>query len=270
MRVTRLEVFGFKSFMDRLVLPMEGGVTGVVGPNGCGKSNIVDAIRWVLGETKASSLRGDSLEDVIFNGTDKLRPLGLAEVTLTIRANQDNLFEDLISSSIEADLIARSVEQEVQAEPVEVLAVEEPISGVSTADEKRPHLTVIEGSLGKGAKAELDQDQGQSQDQDPARGQQQSGTLLARFSWLKSVSEVQVTRRLYRAASRIFHQPSALPVAEHEELFRAVGLSGGRTDRPPGKVSRIVTRVPPKALKSSGSGRNSGFSGKNPPGFPAA
>ena len=61
MRVERLEIFGFKSFMERLVLPLEAGVTGVVGPNGCGKSNIIDALRWVLGETRASQLRGDVL-----------------------------------------------------------------------------------------------------------------------------------------------------------------------------------------------------------------
>ena len=66
MRVTRLEVFGFKSFMDRLVLPFNSGISGVVGPNGCGKSNIVDALRWVLGETRAKNLRGAIAEDVIF------------------------------------------------------------------------------------------------------------------------------------------------------------------------------------------------------------
>ncbi len=95
MRITRLEVFGFKSFLEKLVLPMEAGITGVVGPNGCGKSNIVDALRWVLGETRASNLRGGTLEDVIFNGTDKLRPLGLAEVTLSLRASRKDFFEDL-------------------------------------------------------------------------------------------------------------------------------------------------------------------------------
>ena len=95
MRVSRIEIFGFKSFMDRIVLPLDGGVTGVVGPNGCGKSNIVDALRWVLGETRASALRGGVLEDVIFNGTAKLRPLGLAEVTVSVRASGENFFADL-------------------------------------------------------------------------------------------------------------------------------------------------------------------------------
>src|SRR5689334_10415351 len=134
MRVTRLEVFGFKSFMERLVLPLEGGVTGVVGPNGCGKSNIVDALRWVLGETRAGNLRGDVLEDVIFNGTDKLRPLGLAEVSITLRAQGANFFEDLLTPQAETELAAlfehlqieeeTAAEPEASAEPIEEQAVE--------------------------------------------------------------------------------------------------------------------------------------------------
>ena len=86
MRVTRLEVFGFKSFMERLVLPLEGGVTGVVGPNGCGKSNIVDALRWVLGETRASNLRGDVLEDVIFNADLFVPPFVDADLLVDMEA----------------------------------------------------------------------------------------------------------------------------------------------------------------------------------------
>ncbi|MDA8429976.1 MAG: chromosome segregation protein SMC [Geobacteraceae bacterium] len=82
MKIKRLEISGFKSFADKVVLDFQQEVTGVVGPNGCGKSNIVDAIRWCMGEQSAKHLRGKAMEDVIFAGSDSRRPLGVAEVSL--------------------------------------------------------------------------------------------------------------------------------------------------------------------------------------------
>ncbi len=84
MRLRRLETFGFKSFADRMSFDFTDGVTAVIGPNGCGKSNIVDSIKWVIGEQSAKALRGEEMTDVIFNGCASRRPMALCEVTLVM------------------------------------------------------------------------------------------------------------------------------------------------------------------------------------------
>src|SRR5881392_516683 len=82
MRLERIEINGFKSFSDRSELAFDKGVTAIVGPNGCGKSNVADAITWVMGEQSAKSLRGERMEDVIFSGSDARKPTASAEVRL--------------------------------------------------------------------------------------------------------------------------------------------------------------------------------------------
>ena len=88
MNISKLEIFGFKSFAKKETVHFNSGITGIVGPNGCGKTNIVDAIRWVLGEQKTKRLRSSKMEEVIFNGASNVKPLGLCEVFLTIENNK--------------------------------------------------------------------------------------------------------------------------------------------------------------------------------------
>jgi len=82
MRLRRIEIVGFKSFMERTVFTFPSRITGIVGPNGCGKTNVADAVLWAMGEMRPTHLRSSSMEDVIFNGTESLKPLGMAEVSL--------------------------------------------------------------------------------------------------------------------------------------------------------------------------------------------
>jgi chromosome segregation protein len=89
-RLKSLEIKGFKSFADKTVLNFDEGITGVIGPNGCGKSNIIDSIRWVIGEQKISQLRSENLESLVFNGSKNRSASGLAEVSLTFE-NTKNL-----------------------------------------------------------------------------------------------------------------------------------------------------------------------------------
>ena len=94
MNFKKIEVFGFKSFADRKVIEINDGITGIVGPNGCGKSNVADAVRWVLGEQSAKALRGKNMQDVIFNGTKVRKSMSFAEVSLFFD-NSEKLFPTL-------------------------------------------------------------------------------------------------------------------------------------------------------------------------------
>ena len=110
MYLKNLTVLGFKSFADKTSLNFQPGVTAIVGPNGCGKSNVSDAVRWVLGEQSAKALRGGEMADVIFNGTDHRKPLGMAEVSLTIGGvDQENLKASGIDLSYDEVTLTRRV-----------------------------------------------------------------------------------------------------------------------------------------------------------------
>ncbi len=245
------------------MLPLEAGITGVVGPNGCGKSNIIDALRWVLGETRASQLRGGVLEDVIFNGTESLRPLGLAEVSIVIRAEKDNLLAELVSYYEAAEnAVARNtagseagVDIKSDTGP-EAEKISDPV--VTPGDTLSQTSALPTQAVNDDAVESLGDDSGAGD------GQHMSGAAeevveaashdfmsdikasLSKYSWLQAVSEVQVTRRLYRSGeSEFFINKVPARLKDLKELFRVLGLaSRGYTIIAQGEIGRIITAKP--------------------------
>ena len=104
MFLKRIELQGLKSFADKSIITFDSDVIGIVGPNGCGKSNINDAIRWVLGEQSVKSLRGNSMSDVIFNGSAQRKPVNMAEVTLVFDNSRHLLNVDFEDAGLAEDV----------------------------------------------------------------------------------------------------------------------------------------------------------------------
>src|SRR5438132_5460718 len=115
MRLKSLDLLGFKSFSETTAITFSPGITAVVGPNGCGKSNVVDAIRWVLGEQAATRLRGKAAEDLIYAGNDSYQPAGMAEVTLLLEAEAESLLPEPYSALSEI-AVTRRVYRSSEAE----------------------------------------------------------------------------------------------------------------------------------------------------------
>ncbi|HEX6278887.1 MAG TPA: AAA family ATPase, partial [Pyrinomonadaceae bacterium] len=136
-KLQRLEITGFKSFADHTEIVFTGnGITAVVGPNGCGKSNVSDAISWVLGEQRAKSLRGAEMKDVVFQGTKNRKPSGMAEVVLHMVRDEDAFdmdeaeLEDIDSTLSEIDELAVDVDA-LEAETIETPEPFEPVAAIA-------------------------------------------------------------------------------------------------------------------------------------------
>lgn len=121
-----IQIFGFKSFADRSVIEFRDGISALLGPNGCGKSNVVDSIKWVLGEQSTKTLRAEKMEDVIFNGTENRKALNVAEVTLTL-SNDDGVLPIEIPEIEVKRRLHRSGESEyfINSAPVKLREVRE-------------------------------------------------------------------------------------------------------------------------------------------------
>ncbi len=224
MRLTRLEIFGFKSFVERFVLNFDKNRIGIVGPNGCGKSNIVDALRWVLGETYAKQLRGNVLEDLIFNGSESRRPLGMAEVIITIRPEpgwSDNL----------------RLEQ--------ILAAEK-----SSAAEKQEEAAALLEATGDSADASSDTGLPDGEVpgvvKEPDIEEVVLPQALREIPGLLNSTEIQFTRRLYRSGeSEYFINRVPCRLRDMVDVYRVIGLGArGLSIVQQGEIGQFISRKP--------------------------
>lgn len=209
MRLTRLEIFGFKSFVDRFVLDFNRDLIGIIGPNGCGKSNIVDSLRWILGETHARQLRGKLFDDLIFNGSESRRALGLAEVSITIRPSEG------WADNIALDELSLSDEQDTETAQIANDEIEEVAAAESDSEQIIPEQNELPRKLNE-------------------------------IPGVFDAAEIQLTRRLYRSGESEFYI-NRVPcrLRDMVDLYRLIGLgSRGLNIVQQGTVGEIVTKKP--------------------------
>ncbi|HVG22130.1 MAG TPA: AAA family ATPase, partial [Blastocatellia bacterium] len=279
-RLEKLEINGFKSFADRTTLIFGEGITGVVGPNGCGKSNVAEAISWVLGEQSAKNLRGGKMEDVIFNGTRDRKPTGMAEVLLTMVAIEDiaerevekddeSEYEEAINSAEHAAESARSLVQEVTgAEASDAPINDAPINqtdrlvqvdagaAAPALDEGRSarvddvlaaaHYESPSDSTPDRANSEQAQgedSQGQRKPADPARPYRRRKRRVVAVS---AGERITVGRRLYRTGDSDYlmnGRPCLL--RDIQDLFAGTGLGGAHyAIVEQGRIGQILSSKP--------------------------
>ncbi|MCB9536276.1 MAG: AAA family ATPase [Myxococcales bacterium] len=164
MKLKRLDIHGFKSFYHRTTVVFDDGITAVVGPNGCGKSNIVDSIKWVMGEQGAKSLRGTSMEDVVFAGSEKRGPMGMCEVRLTF-LNDGSAEVPARWQTVDEIAIERRLERSkgsdylVNKQRCRLADIQDLLagSGVSGAGGQRAYAIIEQGQIGKIVSAKADE-----------------------------------------------------------------------------------------------------------------
>jgi chromosome segregation protein len=230
MKVTRLEIFGFKSFLERFVLNFDKSMIGIVGPNGCGKSNVVDALRWVLGETHAKQLRGGSFEDLIFNGSESKRPLGMAEVSLTIQPDSDwntkiKAQSDLSQAISELDKLESEIELHTENQVTENSEGEHELSGDKDTETS-------------------------SQDAENKSDKEEPLSIVSKrimeIPGILDVAEIQFTRRLYRSGeSEYFINKVPCRLRDLQDVYRLIGLGArGLSIVQQGQIGQFISKKP--------------------------
>ena len=226
MRLTRLEIFGFKSFVERFSLQFDQNLIGIVGPNGCGKSNVVDSLRWVLGETHAKQLRGAKQEDLIFNGSEKRRALGLAEVSITIQPDE-NWSSRAMTQRDELETILSSKEVQEEGEQAEQ----------SSEDAKEEQQQEV-----------VEQEQTE-QEETGSSAEKLVGNVnnfLAEIPELLNATEIQFTRRLYRSGeSEYLINRVPCRLRDMIDIYRFIGLgSRGLNIVQQGQIGELISKKP--------------------------
>lgn len=224
MKVSRLEIFGFKSFLERFVLEFDKNMIGIVGPNGCGKSNVVDALRWVLGETYAKQLRGGSFEDLIFNGTDNKRPLGMAEVSLTIQPDS-SWDKRLLAGSDVSDALSKIEQLE------------------STLDILNPEFSNAESEE---SGTNIENQELSSNNSNKEENISLISKRVLEIPGILDVSEIQFTRRLYRSGeSEYFINKIPCRLRDLQDVYRMIGLGArGLSIVQQGQIGQFISKKP--------------------------
>lgn len=272
MQVTRLEIFGFKSFVDRFVLNFDHNFIGIVGPNGCGKSNVVDSLRWVLGETHARHLRGTVLDDLIFTGSDTRRPLGMAEVSITIRPNSG--WTQVLARPVEvgnatdttaalsAEVLNGNGNRALDGSALSAEAAESSDTSASSEQATDRHGSASDGADSDGAEG------GAKQNASPelvrgaeaaaamqvmhdvqelgGKGEVPRPAIFAEIPGLLQAAEIQFTRRLYRSGeSEYFINRVPCRLRDMLDIYRVIGLGArGLSIVEQGEIGQFISKKP--------------------------
>ena len=235
-KLQRLEITGFKSFADHTEIVFTGtGITAVVGPNGCGKSNVSDGISWVLGEQKAKSLRGAEMADVIFQGTNKRAASGMAEVVLHLVREDTPFLEDAELSEID-EALSEIDEHTVDVDEIEAAQNDE----VGTLNAEQPNSEIVETEQVNAAQVGSAQ---VAQTKIKTKRHWKPRTFALDFAPGEAVS---VTRRLYRSGeSEYLLNGKTCRLRDIQDLFSGTGLSGAHYALiEQGRIGQILSAKP--------------------------